>query len=80
MHCGPLCRLGYINWLWYTWGAIMINQYEGSAVKVFGDMGVLDYYSLAGVSKWAFMVYASLTFIVFFAICYTVSCPCGHYT
>ena len=69
------CRLGYINWLWYGWGAIMINQYEGSDVKIFGDVGVLEYYSLNGVSKWAFLVYSSLTFVFFFVVCYLVSRP-----
>ena len=68
-------RLGYINWLWYGWGAMMINQYEGSDVKIFGDVGVLDYYSLNGVSKWAFLGYSSLTFVFFFAVCYMVSHP-----
>ena len=70
-----LHRLGYINWLWYGWGALMINQYEGSDVKIFGDVAVLDYYSLNGVSKWAFLVYSSLTFVFFFVVCYLVSRP-----
>ena len=81
-HAGPAnvpClhphRLGYINWLWYGWGAMMINQYEGSDVKIFGDVGVLDYYSLNGVSKWAFLGYSSLTFVFFFVVCYMVSHP-----
>ncbi len=74
-HWKPLRRLGYINWLWYVWGAAMINQYEGSDVKIVGGIGVLEYYSLNGVSKWAFLVYASLTFVFFFAVCYVVGTP-----
>ena len=53
----------------------MINQYEGSDVKIVGDVGVLEYYSLNGVSKWAFLAYASLTFVFFFVVCYVVSPP-----
>ena len=63
-----LGRLGYINWLWYTWGATMINQYRGSDVQVYGDQGVLEYYSLKGASEWAFLGYAALTFVFFFAV------------
>ena len=63
-----LCRLGNINWLWYTWGATMINQYRGSDVQLYGDQGVLEYYSLEGASEWAFLGYAALTFVFFFAV------------
>ena len=73
-----LCRLGNINWLWYTWGATMINQYRGSDVQLYGDQGVLEYYSLEGASEWAFLGYAALTFVFFFAVTLMVriSLPC----
>ena len=73
-----LCRLGNINWLWYTWGATMINQYRGSDVQLYGGQGVLEYYSLEGASEWAFLGYAALTFVFFFAVTLIVrlSPPC----
>ncbi|CAK0786885.1 hypothetical protein CVIRNUC_010099 [Coccomyxa viridis] len=60
--------LGNINWLWYTWGATMINQYRGSDVQLYGGQVVLEYYSLEGASEWAFLGYAALTFVFFFAV------------
>ena len=68
-----MCRFGYINWLWYGWGALMINQYKNDDVKVYGDTGVLEYYSLNGLSEWAFLGYSALSFVVFFLIAYIVS-------
>ena len=68
-----LRRFGYINWLWYGWGATMINQYKDSDIKIYGDTGVLEYYSLNGISEWAFLGYSALTFVFFFFVAYIVS-------
>ncbi|KAK9906864.1 hypothetical protein WJX75_009364 [Coccomyxa subellipsoidea] len=61
---------GYINWLWYGWGAAMINQYKGSDLKIYNNVGVLEYYSLNGLSEWAFLAYSALTFVFFFFVAY----------
>lgn len=66
-------RFGYINWLWYGWGAAMINQYKGSDLKIYNNVGVLEYYSLNGLSEWAFLAYSALTFVFFFFVAYLVS-------
>lgn len=66
-------RFGYINWIWYGWGALMINQYEHSDIQIFNGSDILDYYSLTGNSKWAFLGYEALTFVVCFLVCYAVS-------
>ena len=68
-----VCRFGYINWLWYGWGAVMINQYKNSDIKIYGDTGVLEYYSLNGIDEWAFLGYSALTFVFFFLVAYIVS-------
>ena len=72
---GPLraCpyRFGYINWMWYGWGALMINQYEHSALQIYGTP-ILEYYSLNGIDKYAFIGYCSLTFVFFFLVAYLV--------
>ncbi len=75
-------RFGYINWLWYGWGAGMINQYKGSDLKIYNNTPVLDYYSLNGLSEWAFLGYSALTFVFFFFVAYLVSCPAplGHHS
>ena len=66
------CRFGYINWLWYGWGAVMINQYKDTDIKIYGDQSVLEYYSLNGISEWAFLGYSALTFVFFFCVAYIV--------
>jgi len=66
-------RFGYINWLWYGWGSAMINQYKGSDLRIYNNVPVLDYYSLNGLSEWAFLGYSALTFVFFFFVAYLVS-------
>ncbi|KAK9845354.1 hypothetical protein WJX81_004187 [Elliptochloris bilobata] len=60
---------GYVNWLWYAWGALMINTFKGSGIDIFGE-DILAYYSLDGISEWAFLGYEALSFIVYAAIAY----------
>ena len=60
----------------------MINQYKNSDIKIYGDTGVLEYYSLNGIDEWAFLGYSALTFVFFFLVAYIVSPPpppaCPH--
>ena len=58
-------RLAYINWIWYAWGSLMINQFTGVEANAFGDQPVLQYYNLQGKSTWAFMGYEAIFFVVF---------------
>lgn len=51
----------------------MINQYKDSDIKIYGNTGVLEYYSLNGVDEWAFLGYSALTFVFFFLVAYIVS-------
>ena len=53
----------------------MINQYKNSDIKIYGDTGVLEYYSLNGIDEWAFLGYSALTFVFFFLVAYIVSPP-----
>lgn len=43
----------------------MINQFEDNNVILAGDQTILEYYSLSGVDKWAYVGYLSLFWIVF---------------
>ena len=61
-----LGRLAYINWLWYAWGSLMINQFQDTTATAFGNQPVLQYYNLEGKSAWAFMGYEAIFFVVFF--------------
>ncbi|KAK9867424.1 hypothetical protein WJX84_007320 [Apatococcus fuscideae] len=58
--------LAYINWLWYAWGSLMINQFQDTTATAFGNQPVLQYYNLEGKSAWAFMGYEAIFFVVFF--------------
>ena len=48
----PLSRATWTTWMWYHWGALMINQFKGRDVRIFGGgeegsgTEVLAYYSL----------------------------------
>ena len=53
----------------------MINQYKGSDLKIYNNTPVLDYYSLNGISEWAFLGYSALTFVFFFLVAYLVRMP-----
>ena len=71
-------RFAYVNWMWYGWGALMINQYEHSDLQIYGTP-VLEYYSLNGIDKYAFVGYSALTFVFFFLVAYLVSSPLAWY-
>ncbi|WPT13868.1 ABC transporter G family member 50 [Picochlorum sp. SENEW3] len=62
---------GYINFLRYAWGSLMVNQFGGfdSLPPFVSDpepISILDYYSLGGVSKWAWFGIELAFFVVFF--------------
>lgn len=57
---------GIIDYLRYCWGALMVNQFAGERnVVAYGDQHVLEYYSLAHVSAWAWLGWAWLFWAVF---------------
>lgn len=62
---------GYIDFLRYAWGSLMVNQFGGfdSLPPFVSDpepISILDYYSLGGVSKWAWFGIELAFFVVFF--------------
>ena len=55
-----------LTYLRYAWGALMISQWEGTPdVIIFGSATVLEYYSLDGINKWAWLGYELIFFAVF---------------
>ncbi|GLI65656.1 hypothetical protein VaNZ11_009256 [Volvox africanus] len=58
----------YIDFLRYSWGSLMVNQFEGRDPTWLGGNTVLSYYGLANVDKWRYMGFLSLFFIVFFLL------------
>ncbi|EFJ44628.1 hypothetical protein VOLCADRAFT_95021 [Volvox carteri f. nagariensis] len=57
----------YIDFLRYSWGSLMVNQFEDNNPSWLGGT-VLSYYSLAHVDKWRYMGFLALFFIVFFLL------------
>ena len=51
--------------MWYGWGALMINQFEGTDVLASDGSTVLEYFSLDGINAWAFCGYSALFFAAF---------------
>ncbi|GAB4820601.1 hypothetical protein N2152v2_007647 [Parachlorella kessleri] len=55
-----------ISYLRYSWGSLMVNQFEGpNNIVAFGNVRVLEYYSLEGVNKWAWIGYEAIFLVVF---------------
>lgn len=45
--------MGVIDYLRYSWGALMANQFAGERnIVAFGGEPILDYYDLNGVNCW----------------------------
>lgn len=65
------CRISYINWLQYAWGALMVNQFKGDGVKVYGNQEILEYFSLNSADKWAYVGYEALFVLFFLGVCWT---------
>lgn len=66
---------GYIDFLRYAWGGLMINQFEGDNNVIFipanettssPNITILEYYSLDGASKWGWFGIELCFFVVFF--------------
>lgn len=63
-----VCRFSYLNWMWYGWGALMINQFKGTDAQLVDGGNVLEYYGLDNTSEWAFCGYSALFFVAFILI------------
>ena len=48
---------------------VLLPQFEGpNNIVAFGDVRVLEYYSLEGVNKWAWIGYESIFLVVFLVL------------
>ena len=65
---------GYIDFLRYAWGSLMVNQFSGDNNVIFVaepvPISILDYYSLGGVSKWVWFAIELGFFVAFFCFSY----------
>ncbi|DBA95854.1 hypothetical protein WJX77_006274 [Trebouxia sp. C0004] len=61
--------MAYMDFMRYGWGALMINQFQGQNVQLFGQ-DVLEYYGLDGYSTWEFIAYEIVFFFGFFCLCW----------
>ena len=65
---------GYIDFLRYAWGSLMVNQFENNNVIFISTpnqtIPILDYYSLGGISKWAWYGIELGFFVAFFFFSY----------
>ncbi|EFN51572.1 hypothetical protein CHLNCDRAFT_140061 [Chlorella variabilis] len=61
----------YIDFLKYAWGALMKNQFNGDRnVQFVEGTTVLDYYGLAGINPWVWLVIEACFFITFFGFAF----------
>ena len=60
-----MCRLSYVDWMWYGWGAVMISIFSGTDAVGANGQPILEYYSLSEDLLWAFLGYSSLFFLGF---------------
>ncbi|KAL6778615.1 ATP-binding cassette sub-family G member 2 [Auxenochlorella protothecoides] len=56
--------VGYVNFLRYSWGALMINQFQGANAIYLGSE-VLEYFALSGYAAWQFFGYLTIFVVVF---------------
>ena len=61
-----LSRYGNLNFLRFSWEALMLNQFEGSDVRALGGAPVLEFYGIDGVTKWR---QAGIEVLFFAAFC-----------
>eukprot|EP00955_Chlamydomonas_euryale_P039693 351487-Chlamydomonas_euryale.AAC.3 len=61
----------FIDFLKYTWGALMANQF-GEEDPLFGDGTILQFYGIETVDKWRYCGFASLFALFFFLATLTV--------
>ena len=58
----------YIDLMSYSFGALMINQWEDNDPDWAGGQTLLDAYDLKGVNKWEYLLYLLLFFAAFFVM------------
>ena len=58
----------YIDLMRYSFGALMINQWEDNDPAWAGGQTLLDAYDLKGVNKWEYLLYLLLFFAAFFVM------------
>lgn len=59
----------YLNFLRYAWGSLMVNQFgDDRDVQFLNGQTVLEYYSLDGINKWAWLGFEIIFFFVFFLL------------
>ena len=61
-------RYYYIDLMRYSFGALMINQWEDNDPAWAGGQTLLDAYDLKGVNKWEYLLYLLLFFAAFFVM------------
>eukprot|EP00884_Botryococcus_braunii_P013677 jgi/Botrbrau1/2230/Bobra.101_2s0058.1 len=66
----PWIWLVWINWMWYGFGALMINQFGGTTTHLMGEDTPLVYYSLDSSNEWLFLFASAVSVVVLLAICY----------
>ena len=54
----------------YAWGSLMKNQFGGSTAEFVGGQTALEYYSLAGINSWVWLVLEMCFFLVFFVFAF----------
>src|SRR5690242_9966492 len=68
-------RFAKIDFLRYSWGALMINQFEQNDLVFTADGAtVLEYYSLKHANKWRFLALMLAFFGVFASLVSVHSC------
>ncbi|GAB4818157.1 hypothetical protein N2152v2_005203 [Parachlorella kessleri] len=71
--------LAYINFMRYSWGALMLNQFGGDRdVQLLGGDTVLQYYSLSGADKWVWLGIEFSFFLVFFFLAFVALTLVSH--
>lgn len=65
-----LRRMVWINWMWYGFGALMVNQFSGSETRLSGEDTTLSYYSLEGVNEWVLLLGSAVSVLVLLVIAY----------
>eukprot|EP00884_Botryococcus_braunii_P013699 jgi/Botrbrau1/2232/Bobra.101_2s0060.1 len=60
----------WINWMWYGFGALMVNEFRGTTTLMLGEDTPLVYYSLEGVNEWVFLFGSAVSAFVLVLIIY----------
>jgi len=68
----------YVDLMRYSFGALMINQWEDNDPMWAGGQTLLDAYDLKGVDKWAYLGYLLVFFFVFFLMALTAITKIDH--